>query len=219
MQTLSLHGTWSLHNAATPAESLPAPVPGSVHDALLAAGKLPDVHHAYNERDQLWVGERTWVYARDFDLTSGHLAHEHIDLVAEGLDTFCTIRLNGEEIARTDNALRPWRFALAKSLLRPGRNSIELTFTPAVDVMRAGTAARQLPAWNEQDPGRTWGPIGRGYVRKQACQFGWDWGPQCPSGDRMPTARGSASGSRLSGGKPPHGPAHSPRPAPALPPR
>jgi hypothetical protein len=66
MHTLDLNGTWAFHDAATPTECLPAPVPGS-----------------------------------------GHLAHEHIDLVAEGLDTFCTIRLNGEEIARTDNALRP----------------------------------------------------------------------------------------------------------------
>ncbi|TVR47849.1 MAG: glycoside hydrolase family 2 protein [Puniceicoccaceae bacterium] len=180
MQTLDLSGTWSLRDASAPELVYSAPVPGSVHDALLAAGKLPDAHQGYNEREQMWVGDRTWIYTREFDLGPGLLVHEHIDLVAEGLDTFCTIRINGRELAQTDNMLRPWRFG-AKALLRPGRNEIDLTFSPATGVMRAGTEARHLPAWNEYEPLHIWGPVGRGYVRKQACQFGWDWGPQCPS--------------------------------------
>ena len=180
MNVLSLNSTWSLRDASKPSETLPAPVPGSVHDALLTAGKIPDSHHAYNERDQMWVGDRTWIYSRDFDLTAADLAHEHLDLVAEGIDTLCTIRINGQVLARTDNMLRPWRFA-AKALLRPGTNTIELTFTPAVEVMRAGSAARHLPAWNEFENRGRWGPTGRAYIRKQACQYGWDWGQQCPS--------------------------------------
>jgi beta-mannosidase len=181
MLTVDLSGAWSLHDASASSDAIPAPVPGSVHDALLAAGKLPDAHHGYAERDQLWIGERTWIYSREFDLPADFLAHEHLALVAEGLDTFCTLRVNDHELARTDNALRPWRIAVARSLFRPGRNRVELVFTPAAEPMRDGTAARPLPAWNEFEPRRVWGPVGRGYVRKQACQFGWDWGPQCPS--------------------------------------
>lgn len=180
MLSISLHGTWDLRDPSSPASVIPAPVPGSVHDALLAAGLLPDAHHAYNERDQMWVGDRTWIYSRDVHLAEDFLAHHHADLIAEGLDTFCEIRINGETLARTDNMLRPWRFP-AKHLLRPGTNTIELRFSPASEAMRHGTAKRHLPAWNEFEPHHTWGPVGRGYVRKQACQFGWDWGPQCPS--------------------------------------
>ena len=197
METIPLNGLWELRDAPGAMEPLPAPVPGSVHDALLAAGRLEDAHLGYGERDQLWVGERTWVYRRKFELSADHLAREHLDLVAEGLDTFCSIRVNGEELARTDNMLRGWRFE-AKSLLRCGENEIELIFSPASERMRVGTAGRHLPAWNEYEPHHIWGPVGRGYVRKQACQFGWDWGPQCPSaGPWLPLSLECWSGARI----------------------
>jgi hypothetical protein len=38
METLSLNGAWSVSSKDTVHVALPAPVPGTVHDALLDAG-------------------------------------------------------------------------------------------------------------------------------------------------------------------------------------
>ncbi|MGF1483639.1 MAG: glycoside hydrolase family 2 protein [Opitutales bacterium] len=199
MKTLELDGTWTLEKADT-SETYPAPVPGSVHDALLEAGALPDAHHGYLERDQRWVGSTTWCYRRTFEIDAATLAEDHCELIFEGLDTFAKIRLNGHLLGKADNMFRRWSFC-TKAALRAGENSLEVILTPASEVMAAGHAQRPLPAWNEAavttgvEP---WGPTGRGYVRKQACQFGWDWGPQCPSaGIWLPVRLEAWSGARI----------------------
>ncbi|MGF1450041.1 MAG: glycoside hydrolase family 2 protein [Opitutales bacterium] len=197
--TLQLGGTWTLEKVGT-GERYPAPVPGSVHDALLEAGAAADAHYGYNEREQLWVGDATWCYRRSFKVEATATRHEHVELVFEGLDTFAEVRLNGTCLGRADNMFRRWTFA-AKDALLAGENTLEVILYPASEVMSEATARRHLPAWNEAevtvgvDP---WGPTGRGYVRKQACQFGWDWGPQCPSaGIWLPVRLEAWSGPRI----------------------
>lgn len=185
--TLCLDGLWQLTCAARPDLRLPAPVPGSVHDALLDAGVVPDVHQGYAERDQLWVGSVPWTYTRTFVVTGELLACRRIDLVCEGLDTLCRVLLNGRQIGTADNMFRTWRFPLA-GILKDGENELRLEFDSVEPLMARRTAERLLPAWNEADI-NPWGPVGRGYVRKQSCQFGWDWGPQCPSAGPWRTLR------------------------------
>lgn len=184
MQTTPLDGVWRLvcveDAALCGPDGVPAPVPGSVNDALIDAGLAPDAHRGYNERDQLWIGDRTWIYRRTITLTAETLAAAHHDLVCEGLDTLCLVSVNGVEVGRTDNMFRSWRFP-ANDALRAGENEIRLVFSPAKPAMDAGTAEFHLGAWNEHANSGWWGPSGRGYVRKQACQFGWDWGMQSPS--------------------------------------
>lgn len=184
MHTLCLDGIWHLcchgQEGSGADSAIEAPVPGSVHDALLAAGLLADAHYGWEERNQLWVGDRTWIYRREFDWTAELLAAEHADLVLEGLDTFCSIFLNGRLVAKSDNMFRVWRFPV-REFLCEGRNEIEFVFESAGAVMARGTFGRHLAAWNEFANSGSWGPTGRGYVRKQACQFGWDWGMQSPS--------------------------------------
>jgi beta-mannosidase len=41
---------------------VPAPVPGSVQEALRRAGILPDWHYAINYRQCEWVEHRHWMY-------------------------------------------------------------------------------------------------------------------------------------------------------------
>lgn len=182
MHTLYLDGVWSLSwqelEDSHGKPEIDAPVPGSVHDALLAAGLLADAHYGWEEQNQLWVGERTWSYRREFECPEEF--SEEADLICDGLDTYCAIYFNGRLVARSDNMFRSWRFPV-RDFLRKGTNTIELVFEPAGSAMARGTAGRHLAAWNEFANSGSWGPTGRGYVRKQACQFGWDWGMQSPS--------------------------------------
>jgi beta-mannosidase len=96
--------------------------------------------------------------------------HERIDLVCDGLDTIATIQLNGSEVAQTQNMHRGYRFDI-KSLLRQGENTLTITFaSPVRYAQRMREKLGRRPYVN--GPG---GPFN--FIRKMACNFGWDWGP------------------------------------------
>jgi beta-mannosidase len=166
IERLDLGGTWEVLREGS-SEVIPAAVPGSIHTDLMAAGRLPDPFYRDNEKASQWVGEANWIYRRSFDVKPALLARRHVLLRCEGLDTLATIELNGTRVGQTDNMFRSYEFDV-KELLRPGSNTIEIKFDSVVPVVRAKEAHRKLP---------TWAYPGAAYVRKEPCNFGWDWGP------------------------------------------
>ena len=163
---LDLGGAWQVTREGT-SETFPAVVPGCIHTDLLAAKKIPDPFYRDNEKVVQWVSDANWLYRRSFDVAPELLAHDHVMLKCEGLDTLATIRINGTQVARTDNMFRTYEFDV-KKLLKPGDNSIEIRFESVLPLLRAKESQRKLP---------TWAYPGAGYVRKEPCNFGWDWGP------------------------------------------
>lgn len=170
IQTLNLNGAWQVAPSGGGAW-LPATVPGCIHTDLLAAGKIPNPFYRDNEQKVQWVGETNWIYRRSFEVSAADLAHDRVFLRCEGLDTFTTIRVNGRELARTDNMFRTWEFD-AKPVLRPGTNIIEVLFESVLPYMKQHNAERTLYEWSGPHE-----PTGRAWVRKEPCNFGWDWGP------------------------------------------
>lgn len=178
MRTLPLAAPWQLkqRDPALPLADdfaaadgwIPAPVPGTVHEALLAAGRIPDPFHGRDELAVQWVGEADWLYRCAFELTEAEAAAPAA-LCFDGLDTVATVWLNGAELLRGDNMFVPRR-AAATGLLRAGRNTLRICFESA---LRRGQALEALhgrrAAWNT-DPSRV-------YVRKAQYHYGWDWGP------------------------------------------
>ncbi len=148
---------------------LPASVPGTVHQDLLAAGRIPDPFVGLNENEVQWVGEADWLYRCAFDLDTALLDAGQLDLCLDGLDTFATVWLNGQQVLTSDNMFVPQRLPVAE-LLRPGENELRLLFESA---LRRGQQRQAeysvLTAWN--------GDFSRLYVRKAQYAFGWDWGP------------------------------------------
>ena len=163
---LDLGGRWLVSKAGD-SEAIPATVPGQVHTDLLAAKKIPDPFYRDNEKAIQWVGEAKWVYRREFNVAAEILARRHVLLRCNGLDTLATIRLNGAVVAHTDNMFRTYEFDV-KKLLKPAGNTLEIAFDSVVPFVRAKEAQRKLP---------TWAYPGAAYVRKEPCNFGWDWGP------------------------------------------
>ncbi len=148
---------------------LPASAPGTVHQDLLAAGAIPDPFVALNEREVQWVGEADWLYRSTFDLPPELAAAPRLDLCFDGLDTFATVWLNGEQVLASDNMFVPRRLAVAGQL-RAGGNQLCILFESALRRGREReTAAEKLPLWN--------GDSSRLYVRKAQYHYGWDWGP------------------------------------------
>jgi beta-mannosidase len=158
-----LHEGWTTSGADV--SELPASVPGCVHTDLLAAGLIEDPYLDENETKLAWIGRTDWEYTTSF---TADRSAPRIDLVCAGLDTVATVELNGTEVGRTANMHRGHRFDV-RSLLRDGPNTLKIKFNSAYAYAeehqrRLGDRPNAYPE-----------PFN--FIRKQACNFGWDWGP------------------------------------------
>jgi beta-mannosidase len=148
---------------------LAASVPGTVHQDLLAAGRIPDPFIGLNELDVQWIGEVDWLYRCHFELEPNSLQAGTVALCLDGLDTFATVWLNGHHILTSDNMFIPQRISV-KPFLQPGQNDLWLLFESALRHGQERQAQYGVsPVWNG-DPSRV-------YVRKAQYHYGWDWGP------------------------------------------
>jgi len=169
-RSLNLGGAWQVKKEGT-ADWLPASVPGCIHTDLLAAGKIPDPFFRDNEKSVQWITDANWTYQRTFDMSAEMLAFDRVLLRCDGLDTLAVVRVNDHEMGNTDNMFRTWEFD-AKPVLQVGKNTIEITFTSPMPYIKEREASRPLYEWS--------GPLepkGRAWVRKEPCNFGWDWAP------------------------------------------
>ncbi|MFF8452361.1 glycoside hydrolase family 2 protein [Streptomyces leeuwenhoekii] len=149
---------WSLRHGE---DVLEATVPGCVHTDLLTAGAIPDPFLGRNETEVAWVGRRAWTYVRHLGHDS---AHERTDLVFDGLDTAAYITLGGRPVGTTRNMHRRYRFDVT------GRTGeLEVRFASAYDEAAAVRAVTGDRPNVYPEPSQ--------YIRKMACNFGWDWGP------------------------------------------
>src|SRR5262245_1035167 len=127
MISIPLHDfPWSFRQAGHEGW-LPATVPGCVHTDLRANDLIPDPFWGDNELRLRWIEEVDWEYRCEFMVDDAQLRQDEVDLVFEGLDTVCTITLNGTELGRTANMFTGWRFPV-RSRLREGANLLELRF-------------------------------------------------------------------------------------------
>ena len=166
-----------------------ATVPGTVHTDLMAAGKIPDPFYRTNENDVQWIERVQWIYRRTFVVPDALLREESVELVAEGLDTFASIRVNGQDAGSTFNMFVGYRFDV-KSLIHSGANTIEIVFDSPT--MRSRAIEREHGVLQVALESH------RVYARKAQYSFGWDWGPKLTtSGIWRPIRIEAHSGGRL----------------------
>ena len=96
MRTLSLAtASWQFRDATKQSAWRTATVPGCVHTDLRRHRLIPDPFRGTNELGLQWIEETDWEYRASFTVSAALLGDEHIELVADGLDTVATVRLNG----------------------------------------------------------------------------------------------------------------------------
>ena len=171
MKALSLTGDWEFRQAGKQ-EWSPAIVPGGVHTDLLALDRIPDPFVGDNEKTVQWVIGEDWEYRKKFTVDAEFLGQPQIWLVCDGLDTLAKVTLNGQELGKTENMFRQYRWDV-KTLLSVGENELEIFFASPLKFISARESERTLPGVYHAIPGGPW-------MRKAPCQFGWDWGPKLP---------------------------------------
>ena len=166
-----LHESWKMRIAGTE-EFIPAEVPGSVYNDLLAAGRMEDPYYRDNEEKALKVMDDDFEYVSVFDVERNILDCEAVMLRFDGIDTVADICLNGKWIAYVENMHRTWEFPV-KEILREKGNELKV-------VLHSPTKFIQKEYEKEPIPGSGDAMRGFPYLRKAHCMFGWDWGPRLP---------------------------------------
>ncbi|EFQ92681.1 hypothetical protein P3342_006437 [Pyrenophora teres f. teres] len=178
VQSLSCHRLsegWSFKEADNATEDAWMPVkkvPTNVHLDLIEAGKIPDPFLGFNELRAEWVADKAWTYKVGLpQVQEAKEGTTHV-LAFDGLDTFATVRINGETILESDNMFIPHRLDVTKKLSFGEKNVLEIEFA---------SARLEAIKIKEKHPEHKWvgfnGDMSRLAVRKAQYHWGWDWGP------------------------------------------
>ncbi|ONI83559.1 beta-mannosidase [Saccharothrix sp. ALI-22-I] len=169
----TLHNGWRMSAVAGPipetvaGREVPAEVPGSTHLDLLAAGLIPEPYLDTNEAELAWMHRADWRYALTFEAEAAKPG-EKVELAFDGLDTVATVELNGKLLGSTANMFRSYRFDV-RAHLKDGANDLVVTFRSA---LAYAEEQEEVLGWRDRAY-----PHPMNALRKMACSFGWDWGP------------------------------------------
>lgn len=160
MREIELNGTWHLENDA--GQQYTAHVPDCVHTDLYSEDEM---FRDWNSEHCRWIEQHDWSYTREFTLTPEDISEEAgiPELLFEGLDTYCEIRLNDVLVGTAENMFIPHRFCV-KGRLRAGVNTLCVRFHSPVHAV-ADRPPRSGAFTTE-----------RLYTRRMQCSYGWDWG-------------------------------------------
>lgn len=165
--TLPLNSGWTFERATVFAPKYPAIVPGTVHTDLLANKLIEDPFFGTNESKLQWIDSVTWIYEISFDCSRKMLREKHIELQFDGLDTYCSVYLNGEFLFTAEDMFLSYTADVKKFL--KSTNKLMIRFDPAHKLIEKNKALSPIKKYPGGD---------RVFIRKAQYQFGWDWGPR-----------------------------------------
>jgi beta-mannosidase len=191
------------------ADWLPASVPGGVHEALLAAGRIADPYFDRNEDAVRWVEERDWWYRTTIPATPSSPGGRTL-LVCQGLDTVVDLWLDGQPLGHTENMFRPATFDVTGRLeagaellicFRPPLAGLTPPAAASNLLRRLGDALAAIAPEEGEGAGLMSPTLPLATLRRKATfSWGWDFGPRLPSiGPWRPVEVVQESGAVLTG--------------------
>ncbi|PWT99406.1 MAG: beta-mannosidase [Bacteroidetes bacterium] len=143
-----------------------ASVPGDVHSTLIERKLIDDPFYGHNDLKCQWVEEKVWWYRSTFEFSENVEKEDRYELIFEGLDTFATVYLNGNELGSTENMFISHTFDVTREL-RQGKNVLAVKFDP----VHVHVKDKVQYYWSGFSKKRIW-------TRKAQSHYGWDWGPR-----------------------------------------
>jgi beta-mannosidase len=175
LHVIDLNGAWKF-KATDDRDWMDAVVPGTVQQDLIRAGKLIDPYYRDNELDAQWVEKKEWEYERTFTVDDAFLERDKILLDCRGLDVICDLYLNDILIANARNMFIEYEFDI-KPTLHKGSNKLHAVFHSVLDWSKKQADADPRVTWRNGEAVTTDAMKGLLYYsRKEASDFGWDWG-------------------------------------------
>lgn len=168
-QKIPLNEHWEFRKCNGGDDWKKATVPGTIHTDLMAHGFIPDPFYGALEEKVQWVDRNDWEYKRLFSIDRNVLNKRNLELVFEGLDTYCEVYLNDIRVLTANNMFRTWKIDV-KSFLKE-ENELRIVFRSAQNQVEAAARADSPFVWPTTDHPRM-------YARKAQYSFGWDWGPK-----------------------------------------
>ena len=144
---------------------------GSVQEALIDLGELPDPFYGKNEDKFGWVEEHQWEFKSIFFISKEMLLNNFIEIEFPSIDTYASVYINDKLVFKANNAFKPY-YSQIKALLKEGDNIVSVIFTSPVEFHKDEylSANFVLPAPNDVHKIAI-----APYTRKPQYQFGWDW--------------------------------------------
>jgi len=172
-KALCLNGTWQFRQSGN-GNWLPAKVPGCNFTDLLDNNLIKDPFYRDEEHQLQWIETKNWEYRKYFDVTETMLLHSDLELVMDGLDTYCNVYLNNILIHENNNMFVGHRVS-CKEWLCIGNNELRMEFrSPINEVMPTHlNNGFTYPAENDKSEERL-----SVFTRKAPYHYGWDWGPR-----------------------------------------
>lgn len=163
---LDLSTGWTVSNTE---HEVALSVPGDVHSALLADGRISDPYWRDTETSLDWVHESDWLAQTRFYLDV--LEAGFWTLSFDSVDCMAEVLLNGKSLGFCDSQFLRWDFDVS-SVLQAGENRLQvrLMSNSAEALRRAQSSPIPVPyiAWNNRLPHYN-------FLRKAQCHAGWDW--------------------------------------------
>ena len=153
-------------------KGLECTAPCSMYSVLLEHKLIKDPFYGLNELELTALSEKDCFFECEFDLDEDTLSKEFVELTFLGLDTICSITLNGKHLADTENMHTAYTYDV-KSILKEKGNKLELYFSSPVNYFRKMDSKHYLFTNGETIKGAA-------HLRKALYMSGWDWGPKLP---------------------------------------
>ena len=168
MKRLDLNGKWHLEGNGYATDGV---VPGSVYSILMENDLVGDPYYRDNEQQFLKLADSAYRFSKTF-ISTPDMFENAVILHCDGLDTLCTLSLNGIVFAQTDNMHRTYEFDIS-AYVQKGENQLTADFAPVDPYIKAHNQKRNLSDSNDT-------MLGFSYIRKAYYMMGWDWGPMLP---------------------------------------
>lgn len=193
IKEIPLNGLWGLRDeplAAGVADGaaigqaaegwIPTPVPGDIHQGLMAAGRIKEPLVGLNSFDCDWIETRSWWLRKTFPSPAGRRTADRIELELNGLDSNASIFLNGKHLGDHKSSFYPFVANVTNDLKEAQDNVLLLRLTTGVEDIQESDMALlgQEPATEGPNGRPERGEPRRAFVRKPQYSFGWDWSPR-----------------------------------------